>query len=44
MRLPNSFLPWRADGTCTDEDMINLDLSRKGHLQACPSPDATTRA
>ena len=35
LRMPNSFLPWKPDGKCTDEDMTtNLDLTRQGHLQA----------
>ena len=34
MRRPGSFLPWRNDGTCRDEDMTtHLDLDRMGFLQ-----------
>ena len=34
LRRPNSFLPWDAEGTCSDLDMTaNLDMARKGHYQ-----------
>jgi len=34
MRRPNSYLPWRSDGRCSDYDMTTgLDLSRMGYLQ-----------
>ena len=34
MRRPNSYLPWRSDGRCSDYEMTTgLDLSRMGYLQ-----------
>lgn len=34
LRIQNSFLPWRQDGTINEDDMTsNLDLERMGALQ-----------